>query len=386
MSHPAGSVESQQLSRTTTVALHLAFIVSGMVTVLLGPIVPSLQLRFGVSDAQVGSLFVAQFAASSVGSLLSQRRSTFSVLGGIALLVAGVAALPFTTWVSAHLAVFTFGIGLGLVIPAINMLIARANPGKRAAAVNILNLCWGVGAAISPVIAAAVQQRLGLRGALLLISGICALILALCLVVDLPTAPGRAECGSPVRPSSVSPLVFYCAALFLYVGVETSIGGWTGAHMTASGFGPWVGWATAAFWTALIGGRGLASFLLKRIEESSLLTSSLLLALFGIAGLTIAHTIFGLLACTIASGLGLAPIFGLFLSALTEFAERHHIAVPGWLFACVGMGGAALPWIVGQIADWNGSLRHALWFPAAVVLVLLAMSRRGPETVAMDEA
>src|SRR5438270_10215182 len=38
------------------------------------------------------------------------------------------------------------GFGLGLSIPASNVLVGRMNPNRRGAALSLLNLMWGVGA------------------------------------------------------------------------------------------------------------------------------------------------------------------------------------------------------------------------------------------------
>jgi len=43
----------------------------------------------------------------------------------------------------------------------------------------------------------------------------------------------------------------------------------------------------------------------------------------------------------------------------------------GPVFACGNLGGAALPWIVGEVSTRSGSLRLALLVPTVSVLAML---------------
>src|ERR1700747_2547045 len=56
---------------TPTAVAHAAFIPTGIVNVLLGPLLPSLIARWFLSDTQAGELFTAQFMASTGGVALS---------------------------------------------------------------------------------------------------------------------------------------------------------------------------------------------------------------------------------------------------------------------------------------------------------------------------
>ena len=48
--------------------VHIAFVLTGVVTTFLGPLLPALALRWRLVDAQTGSFFAAQFTASIVGA------------------------------------------------------------------------------------------------------------------------------------------------------------------------------------------------------------------------------------------------------------------------------------------------------------------------------
>lgn len=112
---------------------------------------PILIARWALSDAQAGNLFLAQFSAMLVGVLLSGvlvsrlgYRPAF--LAGLLLMAAGIATLYIgSVWLGVA-AVATYGLGLGLIIPTDNLLIAEISSGSNAAALSLLNFYWGVGA------------------------------------------------------------------------------------------------------------------------------------------------------------------------------------------------------------------------------------------------
>ena len=58
-------------SRPLTVAAHAAFVPIGIVTVLLGPLLPMLSAKWSLNYTQAGSLFTVQFLSSTVGVALS---------------------------------------------------------------------------------------------------------------------------------------------------------------------------------------------------------------------------------------------------------------------------------------------------------------------------
>src|SRR5579864_1279796 len=98
-----GSVSAVEVPRksfrTPTAVAHAAFIPTGIVTVLLGPVLPLLSARWSLSDAQAGEFFTAEFLASTLGVVLSgalvPRLGYKSVIVlGLIFMAAGVGVLP----------------------------------------------------------------------------------------------------------------------------------------------------------------------------------------------------------------------------------------------------------------------------------------------------
>ncbi|NJL28202.1 MAG: hypothetical protein HC897_10065, partial [Thermoanaerobaculia bacterium] len=114
--------------RLETSVLYGGFLISGVVAVLLGPILPELEARWGIDHAQASSLFLAQFASTAVGSLLTGFNLRRSIFGGYALVACGLAGLALADWPWARLAVAAIGFGLGLALPASNLVVGLRHP------------------------------------------------------------------------------------------------------------------------------------------------------------------------------------------------------------------------------------------------------------------
>ena len=133
--------------------IHAAFAAAGIVTVLLGPILPILISRWALSDEQAGFFFTAQFCGQlagclSTGVLIPLRgrgyRLTFAI--GFALIAVGVAGLALGDAHAALVGTALYGYGLGLALTGGNLWVAEVFPHNRATAVSILNVTWTTGA------------------------------------------------------------------------------------------------------------------------------------------------------------------------------------------------------------------------------------------------
>src|SRR5437899_1039418 len=143
--------------------LHAGFVLTGVVNTMLGPLLPVLSARWALNDAHAGYLFTAQFSGSMLGVmgssfLMSRRGHRISVVLGLGLMALGSATLLATSWSLGMLSTLCLGIGLGFAIPTTNLLVSELNPEKRAAALNLINFSWGVGAASCPFFVAALLR------------------------------------------------------------------------------------------------------------------------------------------------------------------------------------------------------------------------------------
>src|ERR1700734_1930374 len=144
---------SPPISSTAFVVLHIGFVVTGIVTTVLGPLLPVLIARWSLSDQRAGLFFTAQFCGSMVGVAsigpLIKRGYRHTFVGGFGLIAAGIAGLTLGSHVAALAAAAGFGCGLGQTLSAGNLWVAEIARVRRVAALSILNLMWGLGAIAS---------------------------------------------------------------------------------------------------------------------------------------------------------------------------------------------------------------------------------------------
>ena len=114
-------------NRRLILAGQLAFLPTGVLTTLLGPMLPILIVRWAMNDTQAGNLFLVQFLASLVGVQFSGILLRGLVSSGFPLGLLLMAGGVGTLYLGSHakdVAVAAYGLGLGLIVPTDNLLIA----------------------------------------------------------------------------------------------------------------------------------------------------------------------------------------------------------------------------------------------------------------------
>ena len=356
--------------------LYAGFLTTGVVTVLLGPLLPDLALEWRLPVEELRALFVVQFLASAVGSFLSSYRLGLSLGLGYLLIAAGLVSLSLAGWPLALVPMAAVGFGLGLAIPATNLRVAHAQPQRRGAALSSLNMVWGAGAVACPLLFAVRPPGMSSDAVLLVLAAASGLILLSLrpvpaggeVTVQAASAPTGSQGG--VLPG----LVVIAAIMFLYVGIENSVGGWlvSLADQFQAGRSATSLWIGSGFWAALLASRAAAPLLLRRMSEPALYGAGIVLAAGGLLGLLFSGSQAGVAASAIAAGAGLAPLFPLTISFLADLTAATRSRNTGWVFALAGAGGAVLPWLTGRLAGGADGLAAGFVAPIGG-LVLLAL-------------
>src|SRR5260370_11503300 len=303
---------SSSSNRKLILAGQVAFLPLGILQTMLATMLPILTARWALNDPQAGNLFLVQFLASLAGVQLSGLLLTRwgyrpAFLWGLLLMACGVSTLLLGSSALGMAAVAAYGLGLGLVVPSDNLLIAEigsssssdsgaasqassqgsSEGNSRASAVSLLNFFWGVGAVFcSLMVAWTAAHKL-----LPLFLGSVALFLLL-LAFAMRNLPFPAAATSSAKSAATSegsssssswrelvksPAIWIFAAIFfLYPGAETAVGGWIGSYVSRLGprgasmasIAPLM---PAFFWTALTVGRALGTVFLRHFSERSVL-------------------------------------------------------------------------------------------------------------------
>ena len=371
--------------------LFTGFILTGFVTTVLGPVLPWLSARWHLTDAAAGALFTLQFAGSIVagalsGLIVARLGATATLATGYVLMSAGFAGLALGERVAGTLAIAVAGIGIGFVVPATNMIVARLTPNRAASALGALNFCWGIGAATWPMVVARFNPVPGVRVALLLVSTLLGAMAVRMAWARFPVHILRPAAGSAPATWSWARLIIFGVCITLYSGIESAFGGWIAEYTRRltvdSSTVISMRWETAAsvFWAGLAAGRGLVAIGLAPRFENAALFTGLMLVGTAIATLLVLggadRAVAGLspvFVVAVACGLGLAPAFPVTMAALSREVPPN-VAQP--MIALGSLGAAIVPWLVGAISSRTGSLSSglsALLGLLAVVIVLHIM-------------
>jgi fucose permease len=371
----------QRFGARFAIPVYLGFVLTGVVTTLLGPLLPILSLRWSLTDGQAGGLFTAQFAGSVLGAVLtawllpkSGHRLAFGM--GFLLMAMGIGMLALGAKSFGMAGIVGYGLGQGVTIPVSNLLVSERDPQRRASVLNLLNFAWGIGAVVCPFFIASANRAGNLFGWLL---GLAVMLGMVALCAGLLTSPEPRSSHHQDSESSWGrrrgTVAFVLGALFfLYVGTETALGGWVTSHAKrtdASHLRIWV-FAPALFWGSLLLGRALAPLFLHWLAERRLVVLDLLLAGSGIVILLTAGSGQGILIGSAVAGFGLSSVFPITIALLSCLGSKTARAA-GLLFALGGLGGAIVPWLVGLAAMHSGSLRAALVLPLIAVVLMTAL-------------
>jgi MFS transporter, FHS family, glucose/mannose:H+ symporter len=415
-------------NRKLILAGQIAFLPTGILQTLLGPMLPILIARWALNDTQAGYLFLVQFLASLAGVQLSGLLLTRwgfrpAFLWGLLLMACGVSTLLLGSSALGMAAVAAYGLGLGLLVPSDNLLIAEIGSGStsasgaasrgssqgssqessqrsseasaRASAVSLLNFFWGVGAVFcSLMVAWTAAHKL-----LPFFLGSVALFLVLLAFAmrNLPFPAAASSSTTPAETSSVtragsspsssasspswrnlakSPAIWIFAAIFfLYPGAETAVGGWIGSYVSRLGsrgaaiasIAPLM---PAFFWTALTVGRALGTVFLRHFSERNVLRAGYGAGAAGIGLMLWAPTLAGVIGGALITGLSFATLYPITVARLSQRFGVAARKIGAVMFSLAAVGPAVIPWMVGVISHSTGSLRAGLLLPLGATVIL----------------
>lgn len=364
--------------------LALGVLLAGLGTVLLGPILPAISLRWHLTDQQTGPLFFAKFVGSFLGGISIPRKLRFGLLSGTILSCLGFGSFALATGLTSGIVtLFVAGIGLGQIIASTNILAGRRYTHQTGSALSSLNFFFSLGAVVTGLIVAALEPRFGLRNLLFYIA---AAFLATGLggrlnwIRTTPGAPdlSHLEIGeqdsTEALPLQRPTFIRFALFLFLYGGLETCLAGWLTTFTVRYSDAHLVGGQSAVvlLLIALTIGRALSSIALRFLREVTVQRLGLVLSFLFIAGLSTASHAASLSAWSILLGLSLAPFFPATFALLMHRNPTAREA--GFILAVSGLGAAAFPWLMGFVSTRSGSLRKAMAVPATLALLLLVVS------------
>jgi fucose permease len=378
--------------RTTLAICFSSTFVVGMLSGALGPLLPHLAGRLGVPVEAVGSLFTALFLGAVLtqftGGWLAERFGLHSLaVTGAALLTLGILGLSVSPDLPLILfCAFLAGSGQGLLDIGTNVLIAAVFEERRVvSAVNLLHFAFGAGAVLSPLLSSLAISAWRTPMPVLWLAAALGAVTLLAATRWLMKAHGGGD--EEARRAGGA---FYGSArlwlmgllLFLYVGSEMGVGGWTTVYAgrtTALAPGA-IALLLSCYWLSLTAGRLVGAALGTRMRSRVLalwaVTGASLGALVVLAGSgSAAWTAAG----TVVMGLSFGPIFPTVVVMGTETFRVAPGRAVSIIISVSSLGGMFLPMLQGVLLERVSPLASVAQVAVAclgMMAVLLLATRR----------
>ena len=365
------------------VVLFVGFVLSGIATTIVGPMLPVFIRRWALDDGQAGLFPSIQFLAALAGTGVSGAWTAWrgyrpALVAGYALMGFGLATIDAGTHVNALAATTALGLGYGLITPGTNLYVAEAGGVRSASLLSLLNFAWGAGAmACSPLIAMALRNnRLpGLLIGYAVFGGLLAVVLLFARFgAEKHEKAVATEAGAPLLVGR-GVTIALATLFFMYVGMETSIGVWSAEYSRriAHGITNVTTLAPMFFYAGLTAGRGLAPLALLSLSEGPLVIGALSTVAIGTTVVIFSATLKVTVAGVFLAGLGCASIYPIYIAWLSKWFGARAKRIGGFLFALASLGGAAGPWLVGTFSKYSGSLRVGFLVPLLSALLMICI-------------
>src|SRR5437660_1754491 len=288
MSEQNSAITATQGHRNLLVLLFAGFVLSGIATTIVGPMLPIFIRRWSLDDGQAGLFSSIQFLAALGGTLASSAIATWRgykppLVLGYALMGGGLACLNANTHAVALMATAVFGLGYGLITPGTNLFVAELGGAKSASLLNQLNFAWGAGAMACSALIALALRRNGLG---ILLSG-TAVFGGVLVMGLLFVSFGVLKHGNDVNTAGVASAaiglgvpIALAAMFFIYVAMENGIGIWSAEYdkRLANGITGMTTLAPMFFYAGLTSGRAAAPLFLRHLHAKKIVLGALRLA------------------------------------------------------------------------------------------------------------
>jgi fucose permease len=222
----------------------LGILTYGMIAAMLGTILPELSKKFNLSPKQNGSIGMMQAIGLMIGGFFAgplmdlQGKKLGMLLSLVLIAVAMMGLRGAKGYGSISGMMMLLGTGGGALVTAAFAVAGDINvPWLQGAAVfNAVNLFFGLGGLITPLVAARLFQNNASR-LLVFATSIALIALGVNGITEMAPASGKVSfqaeqvsllLGSPV-------LLLLSLALFLYVACEVGVWNWLARHLIAQG-------------------------------------------------------------------------------------------------------------------------------------------------------
>lgn len=370
----------------------------GVMFSILGSIKLKLAEQLNIDDAQVGRLISALMFSSMIFLLLIGPLTDLLGFKLIALVGFGAGAVcvwmlaSATSYNTAFIACLLLG-GAAMCVNTVgntlgpNVLFGGENP---AAASNLLNVFFGIGAFITPLIVVALLKTMGYKATVGLIGVILLVPITYTIMgTTFPEPPEGFRITQALSLLTRGGVLAGGLSLFFYISLEITLAGFITTYLkshdlsdekagtTLSGF--WIALMAARLITALTVGAGVFVYVVPVLAFVSMLS---------IGAMVVAKTAGAGIIATLVTGLAIGPIFPTLVGVTFSKTEVSG-SVFGIIFAIGLLGGILVPSLIGKYAakmDIRQSLRILVVMAAGLIVMSAILGFVIPDAAVIDVA
>jgi MFS transporter, FHS family, glucose/mannose:H+ symporter len=342
-----------------------SFLLIGWSGLLIPSLIRSVKDGFAQSDAGIGVfyfLYALVYAAGSLGGgLLTERvgrRTVLSlgaVLHGFGLIALGAAP----SWPVFLLAALPAGLGVGVIDGGGNGLFLDLFKTERGRALNLLHLCFSLGALTAPLVVGRLVEGGAAWQSILMGTGVVAIVVGILFaVVAMPSGRHHGTAGADGDVAAVAPggrrrlptpLLLLALAIACYVASEVGVSNWLVRFLEPAPLTQ-ATTALALFWAGLTLGRLTAARLADRYDHtrftivSAAATGVVLIGAILIPSLPVSVALFAL------AGFATGPVFPMIIVIGGDRYPERSSAVSGFLGGSAVVGSIIYPPIMGFLS------------------------------------
>ncbi|MED4023210.1 MFS transporter [Priestia aryabhattai] len=373
-------------------ASYALYLLGGLVITAVGSVLPQLLTHYHVSYTVGGQLVLVGSLGFLIGvplsSFLLGRFSEMNLLTIAALMIAlsqiGMLLLPPFEWIIAFN--FLNGIGVAALEVVVATLMMEVFIGRRAIVMSYLEVSFGLGALLMPLVASLLISQNSWRFSFFITSVLALLMVVVCKIIPFKKETvSTSESDASDASSEPAPvltknqrwkiLTLFSVMIFMYAGVESSMNNFLSSiFITYLDVIPsQATLSISVFWVAMLIGRVATGWIIRIVTYERYL--------FGSIGGTIVSLVLFIVLKEAVAGYILLGFLGLAMSgiySITMVYANHTFTgsariVTSLITGFSGLGGAVFPALIGFTMDASG-ITSALWYITAFAfLYLLAL-------------
>lgn len=336
----------------------LAFTMLGWTGLLVPSLIRDIERTLSVTDADMGTAYLLGAVTFTAGCLLAGwaiprlgRRGV--LLGAIAMLVVGSIAVLVPSWAVFLAAASLRGLGMGIIEVGVQGLFLNAFAGPmQGRAINMVHFCYSLGAALAPIVGAALIG-VGLDWQLVMVLAVVPWLISAGLLAIAPMDKRvRRGAAPPAKLRLTIPLAAAAVAISLYVASEAGVSSWLVRFLADADLGL-AATALTLFWAALAVSRLLVARFGAGVPPERLAIGGFVVAAAAIIAAVLAPTLGISIVCWAVAGFAYGPVYpGIIL--LGGRIQGRKDAVTG-ILASSGVAGAIVyPPLMGIISVGPG--------------------------------